>query len=296
MLEEMKNLALDYLWSEEGQGEVPDNLDEWFKDIRAEKPEQIFPYLVEASDRIEKFYTLAPDSNDPDLAVLEVADFQKGDNIRLPFNQASGPRSPALGPVIKRTYESGEGAKPTLKTQESTLKSFENLAQENKPWSSFFESAWQTFTRPKLFMATKGETLTELGQNAYSLAVKNISERQTVFLAFKDSQGKLPGDHPEYIEYLQEILAQTKYATKEAPSVENGLCSLSSEEDVTVFPNALRGAGINIANVNRPGAFPGILSRLQKVRLHPVYAFSQKLSAQTPAFCNRSFGFSCQIY
>ena len=40
----------------------------------------------------------------------------------------------------------------------------------------------------------------------------------------------------------------------------------------------------------------GYLSRLQKVRLHPVYAFSQKLSAQTPAFCNRSFGFSCQIY
>ena len=260
MLEEMKNLALDYLWSEKGQGEVPNNLDEWFKDIRAEKPEQIFPYLVEASEKIEKYYTLSPDPDDSDLAVLEVSDFQKRDNVRLPFNQPSGSQSPALGPVIKRTYATGKGAGPTIKIQASTLKSFETLAQENKPWSSFFESAWQTFTRPKLFMATKGETLiAEPGQNAYSMAVKKISERQTVLLAFKDNQGKLPGDHPEYIEYLQEILAQTKYATKAVPSVENGLCSLSSEEGVTVFPNALTGAGVNIANIDRLGAFPGIL-------------------------------------
>lgn len=260
MLEEMKNLALDYLWSEEGQGEVPDNLDGWFKDIRARKPEQIFPYLVEASDRIEKYYTLSPDSNDPNLAVLEVADFQKGDNIRLPFNQPSGPQSPALGPVIKRTYTTGKGPGPTPKIQASTLKNFEKLAQENKPWSPFFTSAWETFTRPRLLIATKGETLiAEQEQNAYSLSVEHISERKTVFLTFKDDKGKLPGEHPEYIQYLQEILAQTKYATKAVPPVENGLCSLSSEEGVTVFPNALSGAGFNIANIDRHGAFPGIL-------------------------------------
>ena len=259
MLEAMRDLALDFLWSQEGQGELPDNLNEWFKNIRAKKPERMFPYLVEASENIEKYYTLSPDATDPDLAVLEVADFQQGDNIRLPFNQPSGSQSPALGPVIKRTYTTGKGAGPTQKIQANTLKSFENLAQENKPWSPFFESAWQTFTRPKLFIATKGETLiAESGQNAYSLSVEHISERQTVFLAFKDEQGKLPGEYPEYLQYLQEILAQTKYATKAIPPVENGLCSLSSEDRVTVFPNALTGAGVNIANIDRPGAFPGI--------------------------------------
>ena len=259
MLEEMRDLALDFLWSQEGQGAVPDNLNEWFKNMRLKKPERIFPYLVEASENIENYYTLSPDATDPDLAVLEVADFQKGDNLRLPFNQPSGSQSPALGPVIKRTYATGKGAGPTPKIQTSTLKSFENLAQEDKLWSPFFESAWQTFTRPKLSIATKGETLiAEPGQNAYSLAVEHISERQTVFLAFKDERGKLPGEYPEYLQYLQEILAQTKYATKAIPPVENGLCALSSEDGVTVFPNALTGAGINIANIDRPGAFPGI--------------------------------------
>lgn len=259
MLEEMRDLALDFLWSQEGQGEVPDNLSEWFKNTRLKKPKQIFPYLVEASENIDKYYTLSPDPDDSDLAILEVADFQKGDNLRLPFNQPSGSQSPALGPVIKRTYATGKGAGPTPKIQTSTLKSFENLAQEDKPWSPFFQSAWQAFTRPKLFIATSGETLiAEPEQNAYSLAVENISERQTVFLAFKDDQGKLPGEYLEYLQYLQEILAQTKYATKALPPVENGLCSLSSEDSVTVFPNALPGAGVNIANIDRPGAFPGI--------------------------------------
>lgn len=259
MLEEMRDLALDFLWSQEGQGEVPDNLSEWFKNTRLKKPKQIFPYLVEASENIEKYYTLSPDPDDSDLAILEVADFQKGDNLRLPFNQPSGSQSPALGPVIKRTYTTGKGAGPTPKIQTNTLKSFENLAQEDKPWSPFFLSAWQTFTRPKLFIATSGETLiAEPEQNAYSLAVENISERQTVFLAFKDDQGKLPGEYLEYLQYLQEILAQTKYATKALPPVENGLCSLSSENGVIVFPNALSGAGVNIANIDRPGAFPGI--------------------------------------
>lgn len=259
MLEEMRDLALDFLWSQEGQGAVPDNLNEWFKNMRLKKPDRIFPYLVEASENIENYYTLSPDPDDFDLAVLEVADFQKGDNLRLPFNQPSGPQSPALGPVIKRTYATGKGAGPTPKIQASTLKSFENLAEEDRSWSPFFASAWQTFTRPKLFIATKGEILiAESGQNAYSLAVENISDRQTVFLAFKDEQGKLPGEYPEYLQYLQEILAQTKYATKAIPPVENGLCSLSSEDGITVFPNALPGAGINIANIDRPGAFPGI--------------------------------------
>ena len=259
MLEEMRDLALDFLWSQEGQGAIPDNLNEWFKNMRAQKPERIFPYLVEASENIENYYTLSPDPDDSDLAILEVADFQKGDNLKLPFNQPSGSQSPALGPVIKRTYATGKGAGPTPKIQASTLKSFENLAQEDKSWSPFFESAWQTFTRPKLFIATEGETLiAEPEQNAYSLAIENISERQTVFLAFKDEQEKLPGEYPEYLQYLQEVLAQTKYATKAIPPVENGVCSLSSENGITVFPNALPGAGVNIANIDRPGAFPGI--------------------------------------
>lgn len=259
MLEEMRDLALDFLWSQEGQGEVPDNLSEWFKNQRIKTPDRIFPYLVEASENIENYYTLSPDPDDSDLAILEVADFQEDHRKKLPFVKTA-PKSPDLGPVGKRSINAADKSvapKPAIRKQ--LLKKLKEIAQENKPWSPFFQSAWQTFTRPKLLIATKGETLiAESDQNAYSLAVENISERQTVFLAFKDDQGKLPGEYLEYLQYLQEILAQTKYATKAIPPVENGLCSLSSENGVIVFPNALSGAGVNIANIDRPGAFPGI--------------------------------------
>ena len=259
MLEEMRTLALDFLWSQEGQGEVPDNLNEWFKNMRLKKPDRIFPHLVEASENIENYYTLSPDPDDSDLAVLEVADFQEDHRKTLPFVKTA-PKSPDLGPVGKRSINAADKSvapKPAIRKQ--LLKKLEEIAQEDKSWSPFFESSWQTFTRSKLLIATTGDILiAESGQNAYSLAIENISERQTVFLAFKDAQGKLPGEYPEYLQYLQEILAQTKYATKAIPPVENGLCSLSSEDGITVFPNALPGAGINIANIDRPGAFPGI--------------------------------------
>ena len=45
MLAEMRDLALDFLWSQEGLGKVPDNLNEWFKNMRLKKPERIFPIL-----------------------------------------------------------------------------------------------------------------------------------------------------------------------------------------------------------------------------------------------------------
>ena len=67
-------------------------------------------------------YPLIPD--DPDLAILEVADFQKGDNIRLPFNQPSGSQSSALGPVIKRTYATGKGAGPSVTIPNKDIKKF----------------------------------------------------------------------------------------------------------------------------------------------------------------------------
>ena len=112
MMDEMtKILHLITVWSKERQGEITDRLDEWFKDESgARKSKQIFPYLVEASEMIHGCESqLSQNRDDSDLAVFEVVDFQKGDNIRLPFNQASGPLSPALGQLIKRTYVSGAG-------------------------------------------------------------------------------------------------------------------------------------------------------------------------------------------
>jgi CRISPR-associated protein Csh1 len=61
---------------------------------------------------------------------------------------------------------------------------------------------------------------------------------------------------PEYVTYLQETLAGTKYATG-AVGPRLGRCALCAAE-TTVYPNVVRGAGFNIANLDRDGAFPGL--------------------------------------
>jgi CRISPR-associated protein Csh1 len=63
---------------------------------------------------------------------------------------------------------------------------------------------------------------------------------------------------PEYVDYLQQVLARTKYATGQVPAREGQTCSLCGAGPTTVYPNALRGAGINLANLDRDGAFPGL--------------------------------------
>lgn len=255
----MKQLALDFLWNQEGNGDQPDDIASWFTEMRKNNPGKIFPYLVEASDKIERYYAISADEQDQELAILEAFDFKEGDNLKLPFNRGSGPQSAAIGPVIKRTYDPKKGPGPSEKIQKTTLESFNEIAATNKSWSNLFKEAYEVWTRPKLKIPSHGEPLeAKSGENAYSLAIKNIPEKKTVLFTIKDTQGNLPGENPEYIKYLQTTLAETKYATLAVPPKLDGTCSLCTAGPVTVYCNAITGAGINISNVDRAGAFPGI--------------------------------------
>ena len=49
MLEAMRQLALDYLFEELGEGKPPQDLTAWFKNLRIQHPKDIFPFLVENS-------------------------------------------------------------------------------------------------------------------------------------------------------------------------------------------------------------------------------------------------------
>ncbi len=91
--------------------------------------------------------------------------------------------------------------------------------------------------------------------NAYQQAIDQITEKRTVLLAYRTADGRLPGEVPEYVAYLQETLAGTKYGTG-AVGPRSGCCALCRTE-TNVYPNAVKGAGFNIANLDRAGAFPG---------------------------------------
>lgn len=262
MLEAMRRLALDSLWVEL-DGATHRDPEVWYRELRERDLGRLFPKLVEdveesagSSKETPRFYTLRADPASPDVAILEAHEFKPGDAARLPFNQPRGSQSAALGPVIKRTPSSKTNeAGPSVKVQKTTLDAFEVIAKLKQPWSPYFQEAQSCFNRTTLRFK-QSEVADAAG--AFRAAVQAVDEKRTVLVAFQDAAGRLPGEVPEYVEYLKNVLARTKYATGQNGPCRNRTCALCGTDSTTVYPNALRGAGINLANVNRVGAFPGV--------------------------------------
>jgi CRISPR-associated protein Csh1 len=262
MLEAMRRLALDFLWVELDGGSHRDP-EAWYRDLRRHELGRLFPKLVEdveesgGTDKDPwRYYTLRADPRSPDTAILEVHEFKPGDAVRLPFNQPSGSQSAALGPVFKRTAPSKtKEAGPSVKIQETTLSAFQEISEAGSAWSDYFGAVHNCLRRKALRF--KESEVTDDG-GALRAAINLIGEKRTVLLAFQDAAGRLPGEIREYVDYLQNVLAHSKYSTGPNKPRTNSTCALCGESSVTTFPNALRGAGINLANLDRDGAFPGI--------------------------------------
>ncbi|BBO82133.1 hypothetical protein DSCO28_26990 [Desulfosarcina ovata subsp. sediminis] len=260
MLATMQNLALSFLWKElEGNRLPPDDLRKWFVDGKKNDPGKFFSYLVEPEGKIEKYYTICADPNRDDTAILESADIGslKGQSaVRLPFNKPSGPRSPQIGPVIKRSYNKKKGCGPTLQILNSTLASFQKISESNNVWADYFDQVYNVFSRKKLCYA--GEYLV-CEKHILHKAVEIIPENKPVFLVFKNKNALLPGDIAEYRKYLSTMLnADNKYTIKEAQPVQMKHCACCGMEDVKCYPAGLSKAGVNIFNIDRDGAFPNI--------------------------------------
>jgi len=252
MLNDIRQLSLESLAKKlEHRGE----LESWYIEMRGKNASQLLPYLVEAPDLAGNFYTLRADPDDPEVSILEVEQVKESDRSRLPFNQPTGSQSPALGPIIKRTNTSNSPG-PSSKIQKTTLDAFLEISLQQQPWSGYFAEAYHCLSRKRIKDAVKG-TLIDCSDNAKGEAVRRIPEKKTVLLAFKDSQGRLPGDVPEYQQYLLAVLAKTKYTTREAVSVPDQQCSLCGSVG-DVLPNAGKGAGINFCNIDRDSAFSGM--------------------------------------
>jgi CRISPR-associated protein Csh1 len=259
MLEKMQKLALAHLCAQPDAGGSSDP-ESFYCQTRKQRPGWLFRFLVEnvgddeTANEKPRYYTLEPDPEDDSVAVLRPYDLTDEEAAKLPFNKPSGSQSPALGPVIKRTAPSkSKPAGPSAKIQKTTLDAFSQIAQAGKPWSAYFGQAHSCWTRPRLSVA--GGTI-QAKTNAYQEAIDQIQEKRTVLLAYRTADGRLPGEVPEYVAYLQEMLAGTKYAIGPV-GPRPGRCALCAAE-TKVYPNALKGAGFNIANLDRDGAFPGL--------------------------------------
>lgn len=81
--------------------------------------------------------------------------------------------------------------------------------------------------------------------------------------------GKYPGQIKAISDYALSQIAEGFYSTSEAEPI-TGKCSICHHDD-KLFPNVLSGTGINIANTDKPGFFPGILKQAS-LKAFPICA------------------------
>lgn len=260
MLEDMRTLALDYLQEQLGAEIVDAHQLTPAGMLGLSRLPGLNRYLVEDSGKITHAYVLIPEKKDHDTVRLEAFELDEEKKARLPFTKPAGARSPAIGPVFKRTFQGNEPG-PSASHLKSSREAFVELAEQKSPWQKYFQSISAVLSRPKLKLP-EGEIVTTGKSKKYidvlNAAVNRITEKQTVFLAVADEKGNWPGDVPEYAAYLADNLALEKYSTREAPPREKSECALCQSANKTVFANAVKGSGLNVMNVDRAGAFPGI--------------------------------------
>ena len=181
--------------------------------------------------------TLRADPDSSDAAILEVHEFKPGDAEKLPFNQPSGSQSAALGPLIKRTPPAkGKEAGSERENSGDDSGRFEEIADEKQPWSGYFREAHECFQAKNEAWDSE---VTHEAEGSLRRDQRRLEEKRTVLLAFQDAAGRLPGSINVYVDYLQNVLARTKYATgPELDRLRTVLCALCGQASMTVFPNA----------------------------------------------------------
>jgi len=231
-------------------------------EIRARHGEQLAPLLVESAEKVARVYLLQAIPNQPGTVRMWSEDLDDAKRRRLPFNKPSGAQSPALGPVFKRTSKPRDNPPcgPSLKIQNTTAKEFSTQAEADAVWGCYFQEVCAVLFESAVLCHVDAVHSVGHGQtdpHVLAAAIRLIPEKETVFLSVVDAEGHWPGDRPEYQAYLAHALASIKYVTGEAREYGPAECPLCGAHDVTLYPN-LRGTGINFANMDRAGAFPGL--------------------------------------
>lgn len=257
MLQAMRVMGLDFLINALcGNAPVQDE-EAWYKLLRWEHPEKVFPYLVESSEKIDRVYIIEK-IPDEECCRLLVEDLRADTAQLIPFFKPVGARSPQVGSVFKRTYSKTK-VTPVRTTINSTMQLFQELSYSDQCWSEYFTSILRVLSVPRLSVDGHSIAWLETGryESMIECAVDNIKETDTVFLTVRNGDNRLPGECREYLNYLQvEHLSGNRYATRDAQAQANATCPLCFETGVTIYPNALRGSGINFMNMDRLGAFP----------------------------------------
>lgn len=161
--------------------------------------------------------------------------------LGFPFRRPSGPRSPQVGPVIKRSVNPKTGVAPNATTLAATLAHFDVVARGGSPAAAVYQRALDALGPKEL--ASRTATLFDV--------LLAIPEKKTVYV----SLGAPPGHDPAYATHLLSVIRGELYGIDDdAPE---GRCPLC-DRVARLGANALKGAKLNLLNRDNHGVFPDL--------------------------------------
>ena len=261
MLQEMRQIALDYLYYKlENKQSVPIDLTLWFEKYSEENPGKIISYLVETVEDGKQVILFEPDIYNDDLINVSLTEV-KNDSYKYPFVKPSSGNSPQIGPVLKLGYNSSTREySPKPKIMKLTENKWCKISKSDKQYSFYFNGIISLLKRKYVNILDKDSI--NWKESKYSNPIDCFVDKEGVnyknSLIVIKAMDVMPGESEQYIQYLQENLIDEKYVVKKIDRKNSGQCSLCFVENVEVFPNGVKGAGINLGNVDREGAFSGL--------------------------------------
>jgi hypothetical protein len=180
------------------------------------------------------------------------------------FRKTPGSQAAYISPTWK--------AAKSIKKLESTIGYFrqyvntETLPKESK---DIFSKLLRVFESKYITVEQEGKITKKDFWSIYNEKKKSDSNKKglNVFTVVIDD--KYPGQIREILDYALNRIAEGFYSTSGIEPI-TGKCSICHYDD-ELFPNVLSGTGINIANIDKPGFFPGVLKQAS-LKAFPICA------------------------
>lgn len=258
MIDAMSRMGLDYLYSQIGEeSQIPLDLMEWYLHTRDKESGRIIRFLSETIPLGRRLLIVSVNRDDTSKLDITPAEITENNQYKLPFVKPVGARSPQIGPVLKLGWNQKGDYSPTRPVIKSTLETWQSVSEASESYSSYFQEILEKLNLD-FVQNPEGDYLRWRDEYDSSLecVVKEYGPAFTnSVIAIADKNGNLPGENTQYLDYLTHNLIQAKYETNIFKGIRQQRCHVCGAEKEKVYVNGLKGAGINIANVDREGAF-----------------------------------------
>lgn len=173
------------------------------------------------------------------------------DTSQYVFRKTPGSQAAYISPTWK--------AAKSNKKLESTIRYFKQYLETGGLPKEAFKKLISVFESNAISIEKDGKVIQRDFWGIYNEKKKSESNKKGLNVFTITIDGNYPGQLKEISDYALNQIAEGFYSTSGIESI-TGKCSICYYDD-KLFPNVLSGTGINIANIDKPGFFPGVLKR-----------------------------------